>query len=59
MKRFFALITTGIMLISTFAYAEENPVLPEKDLYEYNNIVARLDFPKEPVIMEHFTSHLA
>ena len=53
MKRFFALITTGIMLISTFAHAEENPVLPEKDLYEYNNIVARLDFPKEPVIMEN------
>ena len=54
MKRFFALITAGFMLISFFAYAEDASVLPEKDLYEYNNIVAKLETPQEPVITENY-----
>ena len=42
------------MLISFFAYAEDASVLPEKDLYEYNNIVAKLETPQEPVITENY-----
>ncbi len=42
------------MLSFSFAYAKEAPVLPEKDLYEYNNIVAKLETPAEPVVTENY-----
>lgn len=42
------------MLNLFFAHAEEKSTLPEKDLYEYNNIVAKLEKPQEPVITENY-----
>lgn len=54
MKRFFSLIASGFMLVSFFAYAENSDVPPEKDLYEYNNIIAKLEEPKEPAITENY-----
>ena len=50
-KKFFI---GGFMLsaILTFAETSNNPA--EKDLYEYNNIVAKLENPEEPKVKENY-----
>lgn len=47
-------MAAAFFLLRFFAHAETSTPLPEKDLYEYNNIIAKLESPKEPEITENY-----
>lgn len=54
MKRILGLILAGIAIPSFLAFAEPLPANPEKDLYEYNNIVSQLEKTQEPFVTENY-----
>lgn len=53
MKRLTIALTAGLLFAAGFAHAEQ-AAAPEKDLYEYNNIVSKLDESSQPYIQNNY-----
>ncbi len=53
MKRILSLIISTIIFSSVFVFAEKS-VSQEKDLYEYNNIVAKIEKVQKPFYTENY-----
>lgn len=53
MKRLTIALTAGLLFASSLAFAEKVPV-QEKDLYEYNNIITKLDKAEEPQVYDNY-----
>lgn len=54
MKRILSLIISTIIFSSVFVFAEKTELLNEKDLYEYNNIVAKLEKVQKPFYTDNY-----
>lgn len=53
MKRLTIALAAGLLFATGFAHAEK-AAEPEKDLYDYNNIVAKLDTCSQPCIQNNY-----